>query len=734
MFEFVTGFGNEELGKRGCPTKDLSTLDVDLKARHVTSEELGYALGEELSECCSGFNMEHTPALWWDRSCDLALLVGTFIHGLSRYNEMFKDGELPFGNKVKHFLEDSSHGGSSFQNFHVALKVVGKVYQSLSSSFESKKNTENGAESTEKVKTDGNTTSSENKSISKSESGGKMQESDSKINDLPSLSAQIQRCFNEYNVNDNTSENKSEDLSNSLVIPSRRSLDKRLQLLVDSFHDFSLQMSTQSNPICCIESYSPHMISETWKNIIISNTKLLKNCSSMISLSHSIGKVEEKIDIIQGFADFSHSSDLLNLLKISNMQTLSKQLLALGIPTSLNKYGLCAFLNSDHRSITKVYEIEKKHRETAEKKKSLQADKGTKEVKSSFNGTAQDDEIITADMQPFVYDLKFLPATMRLNPLERGSLCAALFCFGSPVEMDKFKSRQVNENLKNISYPSNHNRDFNVFNFPNLLSTAYRLAGVEFSIERDDARRYIQHILLPHCIRLCLQGCKVDEDSSNLTKFGKISAGFENKMFLSFKSTLPDPLMSLKNHSEQSIAFASAILRRVRLTRSIRCIVGDGVELHTLDSFLRSYKLRCDMKDMPLWWCPWIHDIALMVHVARFGLFSILVDIKNDEKLQQLGSVFAHDNIKSLVTETLLEGVNGHKPLIPKHVLDTMSNNELDDLIMYHSSQFPSARVIECRLCFICGQLTQSGSIVEDKNNMNCKYFDMPLFDQFHFF
>merc|ERR1712107_25292 len=127
--------------------------------------------------------------------------------------------------------------------------------------------------------------------------------------------------------------------------------------------------------------------------------------------------------------------------------------------------------------------------------------------------------------------------------------------------------------------------------------------------------------------------------------------------------------MSLKNHSEESIAFASAILRRVRLTRSIRCIVGDGVQFHTLDSFLRSYKVRGDMKDMPLWWCPWIHDIALMVHVARFGLFSILDDIKNDEKLQQLGSVFAYDNIKSLVTETLLEGVNGHKPLIPKHVL-----------------------------------------------------------------
>ena len=37
--------GYEELGKRGCSTKDLSVLDADLKARYVTVEELSHVIG-----------------------------------------------------------------------------------------------------------------------------------------------------------------------------------------------------------------------------------------------------------------------------------------------------------------------------------------------------------------------------------------------------------------------------------------------------------------------------------------------------------------------------------------------------------------------------------------------------------------------------------------------------------------------------------------------------------------
>ena len=64
----LTGLGHEELGKRGCPSSDLSILDPDLKARFVTTEELSLVIS-------LGFDTVGSipPATWWDRYCDVAV-------------------------------------------------------------------------------------------------------------------------------------------------------------------------------------------------------------------------------------------------------------------------------------------------------------------------------------------------------------------------------------------------------------------------------------------------------------------------------------------------------------------------------------------------------------------------------------------------------------------------------------------------------------------------------------
>ena len=64
----LAGLGHEELGKRGCPSGDLAVLDIDLKARFVTTEELSLAVS-------AGFKRVRStaPATWWDRHCDVAV-------------------------------------------------------------------------------------------------------------------------------------------------------------------------------------------------------------------------------------------------------------------------------------------------------------------------------------------------------------------------------------------------------------------------------------------------------------------------------------------------------------------------------------------------------------------------------------------------------------------------------------------------------------------------------------
>jgi superfamily II DNA or RNA helicase len=48
--EIIVALGPEEMGRRGCLVKDYSTIDTDLKCRHLTSEELILGLGARLDK------------------------------------------------------------------------------------------------------------------------------------------------------------------------------------------------------------------------------------------------------------------------------------------------------------------------------------------------------------------------------------------------------------------------------------------------------------------------------------------------------------------------------------------------------------------------------------------------------------------------------------------------------------------------------------------------------------
>ena len=73
----LASLGPEELGKRGCGPKDLASLDADLKARFVTTEEQVHAVSYRFGRLrCKAV------VSWWNRACDVGLIVGSFVHGL----------------------------------------------------------------------------------------------------------------------------------------------------------------------------------------------------------------------------------------------------------------------------------------------------------------------------------------------------------------------------------------------------------------------------------------------------------------------------------------------------------------------------------------------------------------------------------------------------------------------------------------------------------------------------
>ena len=66
-------------------------------------------------------------------------------------------------------------------------------------------------------------------------------------------------------------------------------------------------------------------------------------------------------------------------------------------------------------------------------------------------------------------------------------------------------------------------------------------------------------------------------------------------------SPLPDPFIPLENHSEEAMSHAYAILRRTRLMKSIRFVVGGGVPLKKLMEFLCSPVWRGQAMGVPIW-------------------------------------------------------------------------------------------------------------------------------------
>jgi hypothetical protein len=81
--------GPEELGKRGSTTRNYTELDLDMKAKLVKTEELSHAVWYLLGTSLT--REIYYPAPWWDRSCHIALLIGTFTRGLGSYDSMSRD-------------------------------------------------------------------------------------------------------------------------------------------------------------------------------------------------------------------------------------------------------------------------------------------------------------------------------------------------------------------------------------------------------------------------------------------------------------------------------------------------------------------------------------------------------------------------------------------------------------------------------------------------------------------
>ena len=337
-----------------------------------------------------------------------------------------------------------------------------------------------------------------------------------------------------------------------------------------------------------------------------------------------------------------------------------------------------------------------------------------------------------------------IPQQFHGRPSLRAAVCGTLLYYGCPLK-DGHKWEVSTSLLGAASTSDKALYPTGLYNWERFLEIVTNIVpDLTDSIPSfAETQEYIFEWLLPHCLRLCLNGNGPTLENARGSK-GEYETALGISLYPEptekLQCVLPDPCLALEEHSLEAIASAYAILRRLRLMRSVmKVATGDNhlVSVEKVASVLRS-SFMCHtstMSGLPFWWCPWRHDAALLAHAASRGLFAILQDRHNDVYHHPVvgggisgpSNPFSHESIaQHLQTSFLSSNNNNHSSFSCSiaMALRDASPADIRQWIHHHAtSTFPSARVLERRLAFLCSKVTES---FEDEE---IRYDNLPMFD-----
>lgn len=194
----------------------------------------------------------------------------------------------------------------------------------------------------------------------------------------------------------------------------------------------------------------------------------------------------------------------------------------------------------------------------------------------------------------------------RIPELVSRRICCALILYSAPIpdEDDPIPS-SVLAHIYAVSRRQKRDESPSVSAYYSW-SDVLAVAGIE--VPDTALKLFYEDVWLPFCIRVSRPG---------LT-------------FSAHKRLLPDPYQKANDHHVGARGLCQIFLMRQQIMRAIRFVLSHKLE--ELDAYLRSPSGR-DMGDsMPVWWCPWIHDLSLMFGFSRHG-YMALEKIVQDEDL-----------------------------------------------------------------------------------------------------
>ena len=282
-------------------------------------------------------------------------------------------------------------------------------------------------------------------------------------------------------------------------------------------------------------------------------------------------------------------------------------------------------------------------------------------------------------------------STSRLNDLIKMNENEILMNLNEVVDIEVLEKAKATTNLHSLKNPvkdvSLHslisNDEINILaitfiqygapidKFSNTLSWEQFRMKHSISTSVDVLRDYYASKWLPFCIQMCCM-YKINNSCAH-------------------KHSIPNPFIPIGDHYTMSRGFCMLFFQRQKIMHSINYILGSCYE--TLVHYLYgSIGFSLSNSNMPIWWCPWKHDIDLLVGCARHGYLNISNIIK-DTSLS-----FTFDKIKPIL--------QGMISVFPVNFF--IDNAEKENWIVAMAAIFPDAYQLEQRIILILQEVTAS--------------------------
>lgn len=176
---------------------------------------------------------------------------------------------------------------------------------------------------------------------------------------------------------------------------------------------------------------------------------------------------------------------------------------------------------------------------------------------------------------------------------------------------------------------------------------------------------FLSNYYKTHWLPLCIALSQTKDGNTNSTGINH----FYNK------TIIPNPFIYPSDHSLASRGLCQLFLLRQQMLHSIQYIC--TYKMDRLMHYLKS-DLGRDTRFMPVWWCPWIHDVAILKSCMYYGYINMEM-MCLDKRVDTHGMVFHIDTIEKFVMHVFINGYTKHVYEAPDNA-DSESHglNEVD--------------------------------------------------------